>query len=173
MVWGAFTGHGNRVIYKWPGVKIDSKKYVRMLSNVLLPVWNEAQEMEMDSKFYQDNAPSHRSAHKLNYLRRKNIPVLRAPPYSPDLIPMENVWELLVRRVYANGRVYLTTNDLWSSIRITQWDTWWGTKKLGYLFKFLSRSCTPFKRRLDQVLPELSLIFNRIKRLDYYLRNRN
>lgn len=118
MVWGTFNGHGERAIYKWGPIKIDSKKYVRMLSHTFVPLWSTIKCQEgRNPKFYQDNAPIHKSTHTLKYLKKKEISCLTAPPYSPDLNPMENVWALLVRKVYADGKVYQSTDELWASIQ--------------------------------------------------------
>ena len=38
------------------------------------------------------------------------------PPYSPDLNPLENVWGILARRVYANGTQYDSLAELKQAI---------------------------------------------------------
>lgn len=43
------------------------------------------------------------------------------PPYSPDLNPIENLWGILVQRVYANGRQFPTVDQLKECI-ILEWN---------------------------------------------------
>ena len=38
------------------------------------------------------------------------------PANSPDLNPIENLWAILKRRIYANGRQFHTKNELWQAI---------------------------------------------------------
>ena len=48
----------------------------------------------------------------------QNIKIIDWPAHSPDLNPIVNVWGLLAWRVYANGRVFSTIDELKSSILI-------------------------------------------------------
>ena len=43
------------------------------------------------------------------------------PACSPDLNPIENIWGVLVRRVYANNRHLDTTDELKAAI-IAEWN---------------------------------------------------
>ena len=48
----------------------------------------------------------------MSFFESKGVSLLDHPPRSPDLNPMENLWGLLVRRVYANGKKFNNCNDL-------------------------------------------------------------
>lgn len=52
---------------------------------------------------------------------QKGIEALTWPACSPDLNPMENIWGILVRRIYANQRQFDTIEALKREI-IVQWD---------------------------------------------------
>ncbi len=36
------------------------------------------------------------------------------PPYSPDLNPIENMWSIIKRKVYANGKQFSSKHELWN-----------------------------------------------------------
>ena len=42
--------------------------------------------------FQQDNAPAHRARRTKDRLQELGIAIMRWPPKSPDLAPIENVW---------------------------------------------------------------------------------
>ena len=48
----------------------------------------------------QDNAPAHNAMLTTNFLQRNNINVMNWPAKSPDMSPIENLWDELGSRVY-------------------------------------------------------------------------
>ena len=70
--------------------------------------------------FQQDNAPPHSAKATKEYLEDKKIPLLEWPPHSPDLSPIENIWGIMTKKVYANGKTYKNVNDLWDAI-VSAW----------------------------------------------------
>lgn len=71
--------------------------------------------------YQQDNASIHVSADTEGWLRRKKVTTLDWPARSPDLNPMENLWGILVRDVYADCRQFDNVNQLKEAIQ-KAWD---------------------------------------------------
>ena len=42
---------------------------------------------------------------------------MKWPANSPDLNPIENLWSVLKRRIYQDGRQFKTKNELWEEIQ--------------------------------------------------------
>jgi hypothetical protein len=48
----------------------------------------------------------------LDWLASKNVSLLGWPACSPDLNPIENLWGIIVRHVYANNRQFQSIEEL-------------------------------------------------------------
>ncbi len=109
MVWGAIGWRGKSEIAFLEGNQ-DSEKYVNTLDEYLLPCG--ARIGGRNWIFMQDNAPIHSSRTTMAWLAHRNIRVLPWPARSPDLNPIENVWAMMSRMVYAGGKQYDSIPEL-------------------------------------------------------------
>ena len=102
------------------GLKMNSANYCQFLNDNLLPWLNSQNDtLRNDIIFQQDNAPSHASRYTKAWLEVRGFTgskLMKWPPQSPDINPIENLWSILKRRIYENGRQFSSKNELWSSI---------------------------------------------------------
>ena len=66
--------------------------------------------------FQQDNAAIHNTSVTKKYLLEQKIRFLDHPACSPDLNPIENLWGLIVAKVYERGWQYLSISELKNTI---------------------------------------------------------
>lgn len=121
MIWAGLTFDGKTEL-QFISTRMNAKLYQNVLEDYLLPVLDEIPLVKRrEMVFLQDNAPIRRAKTTMEGLRNNRISVMPWPPYSPDLNPIENVWGVLARRVYANGRQFNSTGELRSTIS-TVWN---------------------------------------------------
>jgi transposase len=96
-IWGCFSGHGLGEIEIFTDI-LDARKMKAILDAHLLPSAN-CFFCAGAWWFLQDNDPKHRSRLVQRWLFTHGVQCIDFPPYSPDLNPIENLWNDLKRRI--------------------------------------------------------------------------
>ena len=86
---------------------MNSEKYIKTLDDNIWQV--VAKNYGVNTWLFQDdNAPCHKSRLSEEWKHRSQIPQLIWPAQSPDLSPIENLWQLLKNTI--KNRLYLIRN---------------------------------------------------------------
>jgi hypothetical protein len=117
MVWGCFSYGGVGRLYRIHGI-MDAMGYHSILQRQMIPS-AEALFPHIPWTFQQDNDPKHTAGVNKRYLQNKNVNVLDWPAQSPDLNPIENLWNELDRRL--KRRACNTENELFEVLK-EGWD---------------------------------------------------
>lgn len=114
MVWAGFSAQGKTDIV-FVHSRMNSEKYKNLLKDQLA-IYGELLCGE-NYTFQHDNASIHTSHVTKKWLSEQSINVLPWPSRSPDLNPIENLWGILAREVYRNGRQFTCVEDLKNAIK--------------------------------------------------------
>ena len=107
---------GGGILVVWTGIStnhrtdlhifnnnVNAANYLNeVLQNHVQAMFARNQELQT---FQQDNARPHTAGICQQFLQTQNFAVLPWPPYSPDLSPIEHIWDVLGQRVQTNHDV--------------------------------------------------------------------
>ena len=116
MVWGCFSSSGVGNIVFIEG-KMNGEIYKTIINQNLK---QSAEKMGLGDNFVfqQDNDPKHTSKTVQKFLAQEKISVLPWPPQSPDLNPIENLWQYLDDHIPKSSRTNI------NSFKLAIADTW-------------------------------------------------
>lgn len=126
MVWGCFSGHGTGDLIKVEGI-MKKEQYHQILIRRAIP--SGLRIIGRGFTMQQDNDPKHSSRLCRGYLETKEengvLVNMVWPPQSPDLNPIELLWEELDRRVRevcpsSAGDLWHKLQDAWASLEAAQ-----------------------------------------------------
>lgn len=101
MIWSCISGEGLGPLYYVTGT-MNQIQYKSVMESVLIPYIHSLESGDVAYQFMQDGAPCHTAKSIKNLFSESNLQVLPWPGNSPDLNPIENVWNGLKRIVYSS-----------------------------------------------------------------------
>ncbi|GFV79435.1 transposable element Tcb2 transposase [Trichonephila clavipes] len=118
MVWGAIAYHERSQLLRIEG-NLNSTRYI---NEVLQPQAIPFLQGLPRAVFQQHNARPHVAKTVKSYLDSQQVQLLPWPAYSPDMPPIEHVWDIVGRRLSRDLRPIASTDEFWLRIQ-TIWNT--------------------------------------------------
>ncbi|UYV83729.1 TXNRD1 [Cordylochernes scorpioides] len=109
MVWGATTYDSRSPLLRIQGT-MTAQRYV---DDVLRPVTLPYLQGVLNALYQQDNARPHTA--RISQQALQDVQMLPWPPYSPDLSPIEHVWDIIGRRLHALPQPR-SEDELWQMV---------------------------------------------------------
>lgn len=112
IVWGCFSWYGVGPLFRINGI-MNAEMYKHILKDVMLPYARS--DMPLIWKFMHDNDPKHTAKIIKKFIEKEKISILEWPPQSPDLNPIENLWNTIDKRIDRSKATNL--DNFWEEIQ--------------------------------------------------------
>ena len=116
MVWACFSWYGVGPLFRIKNT-MNAVDYKTIMEEVMLPYAEEY--MPLKRLFQQDNDPKHTSKMLKSWFDTNKVAVLPWPSQSPDLNPIENLWNELEKKL--SGQFLSSKDKLWEKVQ----DEWY------------------------------------------------
>ena len=120
MVWGCMMWEGPGLACKIDG-RMDGDLYVQILEDDLQGSLNYYGKVVGEIIFQQDNDPKHTSKKAKTWFQDHDFNVLSWPAQSPDLNPIEHLWDHLKRKLGEYEVAPKGILELWERVE-REWD---------------------------------------------------
>jgi transposase len=120
MFWGAMSRRGPGPIHRIDGI-MDSHGYISIMNDVMLPYGRS--QIGRNWCYQHDNDPKHTSRVSKEWFVQKRVRLLQWPPQSPDLNPIETLWNdvqsaIKMRKPRNLSELETVVKGAWSEITV-------------------------------------------------------
>lgn len=116
MIWGCMTRRGVGFCCRIDG-GLDKELYCSILEDEYLNTLKYYGLKKEETIFQHDNDPKHTAKKTREWLEENGIEVLDWPAQSPDLNPIEHLWEHLKRKLNSYETFPTSISDLWERVQ--------------------------------------------------------
>ena len=120
MIWGCMLWEGPGYATKIEG-RMDAKLYTGIMEDELQETLDYYGKNPQDIIFQQDNDPKHTSKLAKDWFQTHGIKVMTWPAQSPDLNPIEHLWDHLKRRLGGYENAPGGMEELWERVQV-EWE---------------------------------------------------
>lgn len=119
MVWAGISMEGRTDLYIVPRGSLTAERYIEeILQDYVVPY---APFIGDNFLFMHDNARPHTAGIVREYLHQVNVPQIEWPSLSPDMNPIEHVWDMLGRRIRSRFPAPTTIRELEGAL-VEEWE---------------------------------------------------
>lgn len=120
MVWGCMGWNGVGVLTEVQGI-MNAVQYCDILDGGVVPSFEKLDMEEGEHYFQQDNDSKHEAKRTFQWFEDKAIEVLGWPAQSPDLNPIEHLWNHVKKQLKKYPQAPKGVHQLWERV-VEEWE---------------------------------------------------